>query len=224
MGGGYAPEFVGGNNYEPRFRPGFELTYRQRYFLSLQRGIGAVIRHKGLTAGASIAYQPGRDQDDSRALKGMGNVNPGMVGTLFGSFKIIKPLSLGLSLRQGLINTDSLLARGFVALGFFLHDRLSSQSQLSLSYASENHMQDYFGVTADQARRSGRDPFDAEASLRDASVSTGLRWKMTPMWDVLVNGRYSRLMGDAAKSPLIKKGGSRNQWGAGLSLIYNFAL
>ena len=48
--------------------------------------------------------------------------------------------------------------------------------------------------------------------------------QITSHWGVFGYARYERLIGDAAKSPIVRRFGSRDQLSAGLGLSYTFTI
>ena len=55
-------------------------------------------------------------------------------------------------------------------------------------------------------------------------MASGLDYQLGPRWGVFGYARYERLVGDAAKSPVVREFGSRNQMSAGIGLNYTFTV
>lgn len=79
-----------------------------------------------------------------------------------------------------------------------------------LTYVSEDSMQSYYGVSADQSARSGYDRFDAGAGFRDIGLVSSWTWLFRPSWALTGFTEYSRLLSDAADSPLVDDVGDPN--------------
>ena len=80
----------------------------------------------------------------------------------------------------------------------------------------------YFGVDATNAARSGLREFDADGGLKDAGVLLLARYSFDRTWGLMVLGKFTRLVGDAADSPLVEDEGSENQGMAAALLTYRF--
>lgn len=91
------------------------------------------------------------------------------------------------------------------------------------TYASENYMNAYFGVGSKGTAKSGLDKFTAEAGFKDVGLGLGLGYNLTDNWNIGTQAGYSRLMGDAADSPVTKKDeGSANQFFGGIIINHRF--
>jgi outer membrane scaffolding protein for murein synthesis (MipA/OmpV family) len=91
-----------------------------------------------------------------------------------------------------------------------------------MTYADKDYSKAYFGVTAAGAAASGLPVYTASAGLTKAEIGLSARYLFSPNWGL--NGRvaYGRLLGDAAKSPIVKQEGSANQFNATLGVLYRF--
>ena len=93
-----------------------------------------------------------------------------------------------------------------------------------VSWADETYQDAYFGVTPAQSVASGLPAFDAGSGIRGVGGTTSISYQFTDDWGIQAFGRYERLVGDAADSPLIRTYGSRDQFAAGLALSFTFGL
>jgi outer membrane protein len=82
----------------------------------------------------------------------------------------------------------------------------------------------YFGVTPAASLASGLPEFRPSSGLYGAALASGASYQFGPHWGLFGYGRYERLLGDAAKSPIVRDFGSRNQWSAGIGLNYTFTI
>lgn len=92
----------------------------------------------------------------------------------------------------------------------------------STSYASGDYMSAYFGVNGKDARRSGLDKFNADPGFKDVAATFIARYRFTDHWGALGAFRYTRLVGDAADSPLVEDEGDENQFLLGALVSYTF--
>ena len=80
----------------------------------------------------------------------------------------------------------------------------------------------YFGVTPAAATASGLTAYDPGGGVQSVGVTAGYHRMLGRNWGVAVYGRYDRLVGDAADSPVTRQLGSRSQPSAGVALSYTF--
>ena len=80
----------------------------------------------------------------------------------------------------------------------------------------------YFGVTPAAAAASGLPAFDPGGGVQSVGVTAGYLRQLSRRWGIGVYGRYDRLVGDAADSPVTRQLGSRSQPSVGVALSYTF--
>ena len=82
----------------------------------------------------------------------------------------------------------------------------------------------YFGVTPAAALASGLPAYEPDGGLHAVAVASGLSYQFNNRFGTFGFARYERLVGDAAKSPIVRELGSRNQLSGGIGLSYTFTL
>jgi outer membrane protein len=83
----------------------------------------------------------------------------------------------------------------------------------------------YFGVTPAASLASGLPAYRPSGGIYAIAAASGLSYQLGKgPWGVFGYARYERLVGDAAKSPIIRELGSRNQYSAGVGLSYTFSI
>lgn len=230
IGGGASlwPDYEGSDDYEPGAMPLLVVSYRDLVFLS-GPSLGAnllTMRGPGpgnvLQAGPLVRYGFGRDEDDNDALRGLGDVDASVeiggfvrygMGDLSAELKAFKDVADG---------HDGILAELTLGYRRQLGQRWHASAELAATWADDNYMQTFFGITAAQAQASGLRRFDAEAGFKDVGVSLGLNYAFTEHWFVGGRAGYTRLVGDAADSPLVDDEGSADQFNIGLMVGYRF--
>ena len=80
----------------------------------------------------------------------------------------------------------------------------------------------YFGVTPEAAATSGLPAYDSGGGIQSVGATAGYHRMLDKNWGIAVYGRYDRLVGDAANSPVTRQLGSRSQPSAGIALSYTF--
>ena len=92
----------------------------------------------------------------------------------------------------------------------------------SATWASDNYMESYFDVDAEQSAASGYRQFDADAGLKDVGLSLASRFPLFGNFSGLAILRFKRLLGDAADSPIVDDRGDVNQVFVGAGVFYRF--
>ena len=82
----------------------------------------------------------------------------------------------------------------------------------------------FFGVDSDAALATGLPVYRPDGGLHAVALTSGLSYQFDPRFGLFGFARYERLVGDAAKSPIIREFGSRNQLSGGLGLSYTFTV
>ncbi len=223
-GGVFRPAFEGADDYVVDPIPAFDIRYRDWVFLSSRRGLGIdLIQDEAQVwrAGPIINYRQPRYDSDSSALAGLDDVDGAVEA---GAYLEYTPSPFGgkLEVRQGFGAHHGLL----VDMGVSYRDHLTDELLLSFgpgaTWASNDYMDTYFGIDAGQSARSGYRRFDAGAGFKDVSFGAALSYSPLPFLALTGFANYERLLGDAARSPLVEDGGSPNQVMLGVTLTLRF--
>ena len=93
---------------------------------------------------------------------------------------------------------------------------------LGSSYGSGEYMDTYFSVTPKGAAASGLAAFKAGSGVRDVSVTATFVQPISRTWVVGAGAMYTRLLGDAADTPITDDRGSPDQliFGLGIARIF----
>jgi outer membrane protein len=93
-----------------------------------------------------------------------------------------------------------------------------------LLFSDARFQRAYFGVTPRASLASGLPAFRPKGGLYGVALASGLSYQFSTHWGLFGYARYERLVGDAAKSPIIRDLGSRNQLSGGIGLNYTFTI
>lgn len=204
-----------GSDYNPNERPRF--TFRDvddiRY---------ALIRYGNLDVGPLAGYTFGRDESDSDRLKGLGDVDGGLVLGGFAAYHF-DPFYVDAAIGSQVTGDadGAYTVKLGVGADFKVTPRLTLSPYLSTTYASAGYMENYFSITPAQSLRSRArlSAFDADAGFKDVSFNFGADFRLTKRWSASTTLGYSRLIGDAADSPVTA---DPNQFSAMVGVSYTF--
>ncbi|MEM7192414.1 MAG: MipA/OmpV family protein, partial [Pseudomonadota bacterium] len=156
--------------------------------------------------GAVTGYITDRDQNDGDLLRGLGDVSGGFVlgaytaatlGTFTFDAAYIEKLtgdSAGPQYRLGVETTRPVGERGSVGV------------RVGTTFASAEYMQTYFGVSRKQSANSkaGLPVYETDGGIKDVFISVGGTYDISDHWVVKGGVRYSRLLDEAADSPVVE--------------------
>jgi len=175
----------------------------------------------GFEFGPLAGYRFGRDEDDDSHLKGLGSIDGGLVVGGFATYRT-GPFSISASYHHQATGDDT---GGLIRLGAEVVSRPSAAVKLTTSigtnYALQDYMTAFFGVDALQSKASGLAIYQPSAGFKDIYAGVTATMDLSDRWSLLLIGRYSRLIGDAAESPIVE---TENQLYGGLALSYKFNL
>lgn len=173
-----------------------------------------------LRAGLGLRLDSGRRESESPELRGLGDVRRSLHLRLAVSYR----LADGWRLRS--VNTVDALGRGSGSQGelqlgrdIALSPTLAVNGALSLAWANRRHLQSYFGISPEQAARSGYPVTRMSTGLRDLTLSAGWRRALGPRWALFGGGGLTRLIDEAAGSPLVRE---RQSWNLNAGLVHRF--
>ena len=214
-------QYQGSDESRVRVFPSIEYQWSNGFFAGILNGIGYnASAQPDMAYGVRVTADFGREEHRSDALRGLGNIDPRPELGAFFNFSPARSIALSSSLRYGSGNERKGL---IVDLGAGWSTGLSPSirvgSSLATSWANSNYMQEYFGIGPDQASRSGYAQFSPGAGFRDVRLGASLVYHVASNWSLAGSMTYHELLGDAKRSPIVRKQGSIS---AVLALGYSF--
>lgn len=217
----YRPEYEGSDKNVLRALPQALAVYKDKYFAGTGAGIGFYTWYRPQTKGwLSIGYNwLGRDENDSEHLRGLGDIEGG--ATFIAGTSYLSPIGeFTLRVHNQFTGDDV----GYYVFGGF-QTKLDFTEQLFFSpavdvyYASEDFMEAYFGVDAQQSLESGLPQYSAEAGLQSLGLRLRLVYLLDDHWQLQTAAVYHRMQGDSEDSPVTQ---DPNQYQAAIGVKYNF--
>ena len=182
----------------------------------------ALIDFGELRAGPAAKFVPGRKSVNYTELNGLGDVNAAVEVGGFAEFYPVDWFRIRSEVRQGLGGHHGAVADFSADFIVPVIQRLTVSAGPRFTWESTQSTSPYFGVNALQAAASGLPIFDAKGGAHSAGFGTQVKYRVTPQWEVHSYIEYERLLGDAAKSPLVTTRGSVNQTTVGVGASYAF--
>lgn len=218
------PKFPGSDGSKAMALPYVAATWGDRVRLSVPEGLRlSLVRADGFEAGVLARYDFGRkEKDDRRALSGLGDIHGSAELGGFAAYRV-EDWRLSATVVNGVGDGHGgSVATIDLSRSLALGRQVSLSVGPSLRLGDDTYARAYFGIDAAQARRSGRPVYAPGGGLIDAGVSATGVWRVAGPWAVIALASYRRLVGDAADSPLVTRGGSPDQVAGGLFVAYRF--
>lgn len=207
-GGAMRPTFEGSDRYFVTPFPMVSVTYRDMISLDVS-GLNAYWRHEGLQIGGGLTYNLGRTtsnggvfaQGDER-LSGLGDIPAALGLRGFVNYRL-GPVMLGTTVTKFLADgNDGTLVDASIGIPYKIGDRTMVNGRVFATWADQNYMQTYFGVTPGQALTSNYAIYEASSGIKNFGLSVGINHRLTANWLVMANATVTQLTGYAQGSPL----------------------
>jgi MipA family protein len=223
-----APKYEGSKDNRVSPFPLLDVNFNWNGLSVGTKGIEWKFIDKPVVLGLTIGFDGGRKDKESKGflssgsdyLRGMGDIDTTVEYGLS-----ISGEPLGLPITAALRKAPSGKGHGGTLLDlgayipFELVEGISTGVSVSTTYADKKYTQAYFGVTPAQAANTNFAVYTPDAGFKSASLGLDASYNLTKNW--IVNGGVtaSRLLGDAAKSPIVQR---KSGASAVLSFGYKF--
>ncbi|GAA4425663.1 MipA/OmpV family protein [Acidovorax lacteus] len=203
-------EYAGSDERRTRLLPAIDYRWANGWFAGTTNGIGYNFsRDPALQYGLRLTADFGRDEDRSRVLRGLGDVEARPELGAFFNLLPSRNTFVTTSLRYGSGNgRDGLLFDVGAGMAWQPAPAWRLGAGVAATWANAAYQQSYFGVDAAQAARSGLARTSMGSGVRDVRASVSATYSFHPKAAVTAALSYSRLQGDAARSPIVREAGS----------------
>jgi outer membrane protein len=179
-----------------------------------------LIRAKGFAFGPAVGFEgQRRGRDVGTDLPKVGfTVEPGafVQYSFADSFRLRAEVRHGVGGHKGLISNVSAdyVARNGDDWLFSIGPRMT--------ITNDRYNRAYFSVLPEDAADAGLPAYRAKGGVQALGAAAGFSTQFSRQWGIFAYGKYDRLVGDAADSPIVREYGSRDQFSAGAALTYTF--
>jgi outer membrane protein len=228
LGGSFemGPKYDGARSAGPSFIP--SISWRrageEAGFSAPDDGLDyALYETDRFSIGVVGSYRAGRYASSNPKLFGLRDVPWAIEAGAFAEYWLIPDrLRTRIEIRQGFNGhhgvVADLSADWVERFGSFT---FAAGPRLSLGTAS--FMRRQFGVLPYEATLNGLvTPYKPGGGAKSVGLASSLEYAWSPSFSTTVFARYDRLVGDAAKSPLVDTIGQRNQFSVGVGASYSF--
>ena len=219
------PAYEGADERETRITPNINLFYGDTFFLTGMKAGANLWKHTtaqglSLSVGPLLALRRGRDEDD--ALIGLGEIDHGL--DTGGFIRLRKGgWQARADVRKDVTNGDGGATVNLsVGYGMPVARNLRLRANLDTAWASTAYMNTYYGIDATQSANSGIAQYAAGSGFKQVGASLSADYAISREWGGFASLRYTRLIGDAADSPIVAALGSRDQVATTVGIKYRF--
>lgn len=215
-----APTYAGGAGRELKLRPLWSVRYG-RFRLSGARSSGLLgapttEKHSGASAdlidsdrwklNLGLRFDSGRQPGDDPALAGLPEIRSTLRGRLNAGWNLGGGFSTSAAYSADLLGRGGGGQLGWgLGYGWAPWPAAKASVGVGATWADRQHMQTYFGIAPDVARRTGRTAYDAGAGLLEFHTGAVLQMPLGSRWTLVGGLALAQLQGDAAASPLTRK-------------------
>ncbi|GAU83164.1 MipA/OmpV family protein [Bosea sp. BIWAKO-01] len=226
--GQYGPKYDGAKSYGLSGTP--SLSWRRvgepEGFSAPDEGLDfALFETSRFSIGVVGDLKSGRYSGSDRKLFGMRDVPWTIEAGAFAEFWPIEDrLRTRIEVRQGFHGHHGIVADIFVdwvqPIG-----RFTLSGGPRLSFGNQAYMRRNFGVTPEESLANGiLAAYSPSGGVKSAGLAAALEYAWSEVWKTTAYARYDRLLQEAARSPIVRTIGQRDQFSFGLSTTYSFKI
>ena len=182
----------------------------------------ALLDFGDLRAGPAAKLRAARNAGNFPELAGFSNVNATVELGGFVEYFPVDWLRTRIETRQGFGGHNGVVADFSADVIVPVFQQLTLSAGPRFTYESTGATAPYFGINAVQAMATGLPAFNARGGAHSVGAGAQVSYRFNPQWEVHSYVEYERLLGDAAKSPLVAVRGSANQTTVGVGASYSF--
>ncbi|KAF1029994.1 MAG: MltA-interacting protein [Pseudomonas sp.] len=219
----YQPREPTGSRYQTTAVPYFDLDWGN-VSLSTDDGLTwSALNSNGFSAGPYINYVPGRTANG--ALAGLRDVSS---MAEVGGFIQYAPAEfwrvyaqMGQAIGGG-HQQSGVLGKLGGELGYPLGGGIIGSSGLTAHFADARQNQTYFGVSDNEAATSTFRAYNASAGFQNLTLTQSFAFPLSGNWSLLTSASWTRLVGTAANSSIVRQTGEVNQGQVQTAISYKF--
>jgi outer membrane protein len=182
----------------------------------------ALIDFGDLRAGPVGKLVPSRKQYNYSELNGLGDIKTAIELGGFVEYYPVDWFRARGELRQGIRGHHGVVADLSADFIVPVIQRFTVSAGPRSTWESNKATSPYFGIDAAQALATGLSTFNAKGGAHSVGAGGQVSYRVDPRWEVHAYVEYERLLGDAAKSPIVTVRGSPNQTTFGIGASYTF--
>lgn len=225
LGAQLRPEFTGSDDSKlgPLFDLDFARGSNEFEFEAPDYSFGIpIVSSGGFSVGPAANLARSRKESDVGAP--VGRVPATFEAGAFATYQVAESIHLRAEILKGIGGHKGLVGQVGADGVWRDGDRYVFSVGPRMLLSSARYQRAYFEVTPEASLASGLPVYRPSGGIHGVAAATSLSYQFTPRVGLFGYGRYERLVGDAADSPIVRELGSRNQLSGGLGLNYTFTI
>lgn len=230
LGLGSYPDYIGSDDNVLGVAPVGRYTWGEQRYVSLEINYVSVnlVEDRNWRFGPAGMWRFGRDDVEDEVVSALPDIEDSLELGIFGAYEAVgsDPRDrwwIGANITQGVTGdndgyTLSGSLRRWIPVGRFSAFGVS----LGTTYGSSDYMDTFFSIDPEGAADSGLPIFDAGSDVRDVRVTAIYMQPINRKWVLGAGFLYSRLLGDAADSPIVSDRGDQDQFVFGVGVARGF--
>jgi outer membrane protein len=223
LGAQLQPSFIGskGTDVAPLFHLNIAHGTKEFRFGAPDDSPGiAVVSRDGFSFGPAANLQARRENSDAGAP--VGSVPRTIEVGAFAQYEATDSFRVRAELRRGINGHDGSVGAIGADRIWREGDRYVFSIGPRVLFSDARYQRAYFGVSPAASFATGLPTYRPGGGVYALAMASGMSYQLNNRWGLFGFGRYERLVGDAAKSPIVRELGSRNQLSGGIGLNYTF--
>lgn len=213
-------KYEGDSGSTSHLLPSFNLNYKDRVTFNPRGLLYSFYPDEHFTISGGLSYNFGRDESDSYNLKGLGSIDETFLGIFAVNYRLGRFLEFASRLESGIGGSygELLLFRMSCKVAR-ISNILFVKLVANVAYADNDYMDSFFSITPKQAANSPYQQYNADAGFKSNGIALHSIYLINKNWQMLGVIKQSRLINDAASSPLVFR---KYQDSMVVSLQYSF--
>lgn len=229
-----SPDYEGGDDYEASPAPFGHYNWASGRYVSLG-GTGGPEKAGRLKAniitrdqsniwefGPLLQYRLERDDVDNNKVDKLNKVDS---ATEAGAFVGLNsgPWSASMAFAADVSSEhDGYLVYTYGGYDIPVNNKFSLNLGAHLTWADDDYMDDYFGVSGRESLKTGLSKYNASSGFKDVGIGVTGHYMFNKKWGLLGNFNYSRMLNDSEDSPIVDDVGDENQYSIVVAATYAF--
>jgi MipA family protein len=208
-GAAMLPTFNGSDRYRVTPIPLVMIRWRDTVSLGAE-GLSLYWHDDNLRIGGGVSYDGGRPDHASGGilssgddrLRGLGDVDASVGLRGFASYRLGSVYLDAAAIKYLGSQNDGIMVNFGASAPLALTKHFIVRPHIGASWADDNYMQSFFGISAIQASRSAFPQFNAGAGLEDVNGGLTLVYLFNNHWFLGADATATQYLGQTARSPI----------------------
>jgi outer membrane protein len=230
VGVGIVPDYQGSDDYQaaPLWNlKASKLYHDDTYIQILATKLNSnLLAHDNFRLGISGQYVLERDDVDNNAVDHLPDTDDGIMLGIMGGYDFDLSnggvFGLELDVRYDVGGDIGGLYTGRLKYMKPFGSSWVFTAGLESTYATDDYMDELFGVSGAGAASSGLSIYNPDAGFKDVGIGASLTYMISQRWSVTGSANYAHMIGDADDSSPVTDQGSESQFLGGLMVSLHF--